>query len=318
MNRNSLTEMSGRIMHMGVRFTLNKGNDNPMMQELHFDGMNSDGRDKVERMQNYGFSSTPLPRDVQQGIQQVAGAVGGQVGDAIGKILGPAAEGICMFMGGQRNHPVCIGVDDRRHRPMGLQPGENAQYDDIGQMTLLRRAFTAVLSLDSKDATTGKMVERFASLRHVNKEKQKRPKSSGKGQGNGGSSGGADPGGAGPGLLAADGGTQGGQTQDQSKYQHEGESVNTEVRCTKDRIEFRAGDTVVGYYEASSQTWFLKGKIAKMECDKITQTVTDRLEVVCKGDGAKVNLGIDTAGEDNFPKVATVGGPAKKVYAKVE
>jgi phage gp45-like len=256
-----------------------------------------------------------LPRDEQEGQQQTSG--GGKVGDAIGQILGPAAEGICMFMGGQRNHPVCIGIDDRRHRPMGLQPGENAQYDDIGQMTLLRRAFTAILSLDSKDSKTGKMVERFASLRHVNKDKQQRPKIGGKGgsSGGNGSGSGGDAGGAGPGLMAAQTPTK---TQDQSKYQHEGESVNTEVRCTKDRIEFRAGDTVVGYYEASSQTWFLKGKIAKMECDKITQTVTDRLEVVCKGDGAKVNLGIDTAGEDNFPKVATIGGPAKKVYAKVE
>jgi phage gp45-like len=172
MNRNSLLEMSGRAMHQMVRFTLNKGNDNPMMQELHFDGMNSDGRDKVERMQNYGFSSTPLPRD-EGGDQTPPGGSsgGGAVGDKIGEILGQAAEGLCMFVGGQRNHPVCIGVDDRRHRPMGLKPGENAQYDDIGQMTLLRRAFTAILSLDSKDEKTGKMVERFVSLRHVQKEK---------------------------------------------------------------------------------------------------------------------------------------------------
>ena len=41
MNRNSLMEMSGRAMHQILRLTLNKANDNPMMQELSFDGMNS-------------------------------------------------------------------------------------------------------------------------------------------------------------------------------------------------------------------------------------------------------------------------------------
>ena len=254
MNRNSLMEMSGRVMHGAMRFTLNKGMDQLMMQELHLDGMNSDGRDKVERVQNYGFSSTPLPRDEQQGGGEQGG--GGQIGDAVGKILGEAAEGICMFIGGQRNHPVCIGVDDRRHRPMGLMPGENAQYDDIGQMTLLRRAFTAILSLDSKDAKTGKTVERFVSLRHVNKPKQPRPKSSGDKPKSSGDDGGTVD------TRVADGGSGGGsgggaqsktkQTQD---FKHEGESVNTEVRSTAKTIEFRSGDKIVGVYDKGSDTW---------------------------------------------------------------
>jgi phage gp45-like len=256
MNRNSLLEMSGRIMHHAVRFTLNQGNDNPMMQELHFDGMFGDGRDKVERMQNYGFSSTPLPRDQQEG-----GSQGG--GDSGDSVKGPAAEGLCMFMGGQRNHPVCIGIDDRRHRPMGLQPGENAQYDDIGQMTLLRRTFTAILSLDSKDKD-GKNVERFVSLRHVNKPKQERPKI-GTGSKSGG--GGGNGGGTVATLAAAKS-----PTKDQSKYKHEGESVNTEVRCTKGRIEFRAGDKVVGYYDVGADTWFFTGKLIH---NKATSEVKD-------------------------------------------
>lgn len=142
MNRNSLSEMSGRIMHLAMRVTLNKTNADPMMQELHLDGMNSDGRDKVEHVQSFGFTTTPLPRDQQQQQQD-----GGQQMDGE-QPKGPAAEGICLFLGGQRNHPVCIGIDDRRHRPMGLKPGENAQYDDQGQMTLLRRTGLFLLSLD--------------------------------------------------------------------------------------------------------------------------------------------------------------------------
>ena len=72
------------------------------------------------------------------------GGVGG--GDAADE--GPAAEGIAAFIGGQRNHPVVIGIDDRRHRPMGMKPGESFQYDHQGQGTLIRNFATFMLSLD--------------------------------------------------------------------------------------------------------------------------------------------------------------------------
>jgi len=294
--------MSGRAMHQMVRFTLNKGVDIPMMQELNFDGMNSEGRDKVERVQNYGFSSAPLPRD-EQGAGTQSGSSGGGVGGDGEQAKGPAAEGICMFTGGQRNHPVCIAIDDRRHRRMGLKPGENAQYDDIGQMTLLRRAFTAILSLDSKDEKTGKMVERFVSLRHVEKQKQKRPKIGAKKES-------AAPQTREQKLRAEQRAAQ--EAQEREDYKHEGDTVNTEIRCTKNRIEFRSGDSVVGYYEASSQTWFFKGKLATMEFDKESHTVTQRFETV-----GPTYLGLD-AKDEIQPKVVTVAGPAKKTFAKPE
>jgi phage gp45-like len=245
MNRNSLLEMSGRVMHMAVRFTLNQSNDNPLMQELSLDGMNSDARKVVERIQSFGFTSTPLPRDEQE---QKKGAKQGGDSAAGEQPKGPAAEGICLFLGGQRNHPVCIGIDDRRHRPMGLKPGENAQYDDIGQMTLLRRAGLFMLSLDTKDKD-GKTTERFVSMRHVEKKKQERKKSGGTQQGQGG--------GAAPGTLAA-GGTSG---QSQQDFKHEGETVNTEVRCSAKRIEFRVGDEVVGYYDKAGKKWVFIGEL---------------------------------------------------------
>jgi hypothetical protein len=92
MNRNSLLEMSGRVMHQLVRMTLNKGNDNPMMQELNFDGMNSDGRNFVERVQAFGMSTVPLPRDEQKGgAQGGGGGTGGGVGGDGEQAKGPAA-----------------------------------------------------------------------------------------------------------------------------------------------------------------------------------------------------------------------------------
>jgi phage gp45-like len=242
MNRNSLMEISGRVMHQFVRLTLNKSNDDPMMQELHVDGMLSDVRSIVERVQHFGFTSTPLPR-----------------------------EAIAAFIGGQRNHPVVIAVDDRRHRPMGLKPGENAQYDDIGQMTLLRRTGLFLLSLDGdqsqqsgggKDASGGsssQSTERMVSIRHVEKQKQQRGKvgASG-GGGSGGGSGGSSSRTIEITEQAAAGGQQSKSKQD---YKHEGETVNNEMRVTKKRIEFRSGDDVVGYYDKQSKTWCFIGKV---------------------------------------------------------
>jgi phage gp45-like len=259
MNRNSLSEMSGRIMHMAARFTLNSTTDTSMMQEMVFDAMNSEGRKAVERIQSFGFSSVPLPRDKDddKGGQQ-------QQGDSE-QPKGPAAEGIALFLGGQRNHPVVIGVDDRRHRPMGMKPGENAQYDDQGQMTLLRRGGLFMVSLDDNGSGTapgGTMLrdaegratgqsekkERMVSMRHVEKQKEKR-----------------DPVGKAykgqpktPQQRAED-------AQAREQYKHEGDTVNTEVRCTKNRISFYSGTDEVGFYDKQSKTWHLKGDTIILE-----------------------------------------------------
>jgi phage gp45-like len=270
MHRNTLLEMSARAMHQIVRFTLNDANDNPMMQELNFDGMNSEGRKIVERVQAFGFTSTPLPRDQQQGQQGQSNGGGGNGGggglESTEQPKGPAAEGIAVFLGGQRNHPVVIAIDDRRHRPMGLKPGENAQYDDIGQMTLLRRTGLYLLSLDddqqqgsagqqdsSSSGGSGQSTTRMVSLRHVQKQKQQRPGQSGS------SSSSSSGGGASASARDSTGGSSsGGQQQD---FQHEGQTVNHEVRITKGRIEFYSGDTVVGYYDKQSTTWCFIGKV---------------------------------------------------------
>jgi phage gp45-like len=262
MNRNSLLEMSGRVMHMVQRFTLNQGNDNPMMQLLDLDGMNSEFRKGVERFQHFGFSSVPLPRDQQQGQGQQGGGDTGGNGE---QMKGPAAEGICLFPGGQRNHPVVIAVDDRRHRPMGLKPGENAQYDDIGQMTLLRRTGVFLLSLDdqqqssssssARDASGGsssQSTERMVSLRHVEKKKQKR---SGGGSGGSGSSGSS---GASAGQHDASSGGSSGSGQ--QNYKHEGDTVNTELRVTKKKIDFRTGDNSVADHDKDAARWTFGGK----------------------------------------------------------
>jgi hypothetical protein len=252
-------------MHQLVRLTLNKGNDNPMMQEMSFDGMFSEGRKIVERMQSFGMSSIPLPRDEDKGG-------GGGGGGGGGNMMGKAAEGIAVFLGGQRNHPVVLAVDDRRHRPMGMKPGESFQYDHQGQGTLIREAATFIMSLDDNgdgQAPGGKMLrdaegretgksekkERFVSVRHVEKKKQDREK-------------GGTPeknlqtwrdAGVNIEALSADERAEKASAPNHEDYKHEGDSVNNEMRVSKKRIEFRSGDKVVGYYEGGK--WVFIGEI---------------------------------------------------------
>jgi len=246
-------------MHQMVRLSLNKGNDNPMMQEMSFDGMVKEGRKIVERMQSFGMSSIPLPRDDDKG--------GGGGGGGAGNQKGPAAEGIAVFLGGQRNHPVVIAVDDRRHRPMGMKPGESFQYDHQGQGTLIRKAATFIMSLDDdgdgkspggkmlRDAEgreTGKSEkqERFVSVRHVVKKKQDREKKTPQQNLQTWIDAGWDYDRASPDERA-----EKASAPNHEDYKHEGDEVNTEMRASKSKVDFRTGDTSVGHYDKGGKEW---------------------------------------------------------------
>lgn len=303
MHRNSLTDMAGRAMHHVVRLTMNKANDNPMMQELSFDGMVKEGRKIVERLQSFGMTSMPMPRDDQQG--------GGGGGES--NMKGPAAEGIAVFLGGMRNHPVIIGMDDRRHRPMGLKAGESAQYDHQGQMTLIRKNGMFMLSLDDEgegqqpgavmlcDAegrATGKSEkqERMVSLRHVTKKKQDREK--------GGSpeknlqtwiDAGWDYFRASPDERA-----EKARAPNHEDYKHEGEEVNTEVRSTKNKIEIFDKDQVVAVYDRQSGQWTFTAKKMTINCsDTMKIDVKNQLDI--KGHPIVFNDGGPTAEPFRIP-----------------
>ena len=65
---------------------------------------------EMERFQNYGFTSRP----------------------------GKGAEGVCVFVGGNREHGICIALDDRTFRLKGLADGQVALYDQAGAKVLLK------------------------------------------------------------------------------------------------------------------------------------------------------------------------------------
>ena len=106
---------------MVTRGTIVKVNDDPKMQEVDFHGLHDETKTGVERFQNYGFSSVPLPPSMDdKGVMR-------------------HAEAIVLSGSGNRSHPLVMGVDDRRHRPKGGKPGEVGLYDDQKQTVTLTR-----------------------------------------------------------------------------------------------------------------------------------------------------------------------------------
>ena len=85
--------------------------DDPKLQELQLAIFSGEIRDTVERWQDYGFTSHPLP----------------------------GAEAIVLGLGGNTDHGAVIKVDDRRYRLRSLAQGEVALYDDQGQVVHLKR-----------------------------------------------------------------------------------------------------------------------------------------------------------------------------------
>jgi phage gp45-like len=83
----------GRAMLRGV-------SDAGGVQTLQVSLLAGETRDAVERVQQFGLSSVPMP----------------------------GADVVVVSVGGNRDHPVAIAVDDQRFRPTGLAGGEVCLY----------------------------------------------------------------------------------------------------------------------------------------------------------------------------------------------
>lgn len=85
--------------------------DSPKMQRMQISLLEGEGRDSVERFQNYGFTGHPKA----------------------------GAEAVVIFPSGNRDHGLIIAVDDRRYRLTGLAEGEVAMYSDEGDYVHFKR-----------------------------------------------------------------------------------------------------------------------------------------------------------------------------------
>lgn len=91
----------------GVILAINDGKNMQLAQATFLSG---EVRDEVERFQQFGFTSVPLP----------------------------GAEAISVSLGGERDHTVIIAVDDRRFRIKSLGAGQTAIYDAFGSVIKLK------------------------------------------------------------------------------------------------------------------------------------------------------------------------------------
>lgn len=111
---------AARRTYLGVgRGTLVAVDDSTKMQEVTIRARFGRMLTNVEHWHPYGFTSVPLKPDDQEQRQ---------------------AEVLVSYLGGSLDHPVVIGIGDRRHRPKNLKPGESSHHDDQGQHTHLTRA----------------------------------------------------------------------------------------------------------------------------------------------------------------------------------
>lgn len=100
-----------QVHGLAARCVLKLVSDGLKMQAVQVALLAGETADDVERFQNYGFTSVPLA----------------------------GAEGVCLFLGGAREHGVVVAMDDRRYRIKGLEGGEVAIYTDEGASVILKR-----------------------------------------------------------------------------------------------------------------------------------------------------------------------------------
>lgn len=117
---------------MVARAIVEAVNDGPKLQAVQISLLADEVKGNVERFQQYGFTGVPHE----------------------------GAEAIALFLGGSRSHGVTIAVDDRRYRLKGLEKGEVALYDDLGQKVhLTRNGIEITAPLVTVKAANGMRVE---------------------------------------------------------------------------------------------------------------------------------------------------------------
>lgn len=118
--RQIMAPVEGRVRLMIGRGVVNRSDDAARVQALQIDLLSEETHDGVERMQDYGFTSVPHA----------------------------GAEAVVACVGGLRSHGIAIAVADRRYRLRGLQAGEVALYDDLGNVVKLGRTAITITAVD--------------------------------------------------------------------------------------------------------------------------------------------------------------------------
>lgn len=131
-----LRPLAQRLQLMVGRAVLQLVNDGTAMQSVQVSLLADELRDNVERWQNYGFTSHPVP----------------------------GAEAVALSVAGSRDHVIVVAVDDRRYRLKGLAEGEVAIYTDEGDHIVIKRGGTIEVVAATKVQITAPLVECSGNL----------------------------------------------------------------------------------------------------------------------------------------------------------
>lgn len=104
-----LAPLQRRVMLLVGRAVIRAIDDGTALQTLQAELLRGEVRGRLERFGSLGLTAVPLP----------------------------GAEGVVLFLGGNRDHGVVVSVEDRRSRPKGLGAGETAVYHAGGNGTTI-------------------------------------------------------------------------------------------------------------------------------------------------------------------------------------
>jgi phage baseplate assembly protein V len=134
-----LAPIKTRIVNAIARAVVQRVNDAAKLQSVQIGVEVGEDIDDAERFQEYGFSSIPLE----------------------------GAEAVVVFPNGDRAHALIVGVDDRRHRPTGGEPGEVVMYSDEGDEVALRRGNKIVASTSGEVLLGSDAATAFVALANL-------------------------------------------------------------------------------------------------------------------------------------------------------
>lgn len=105
-----IAPLQRRILLMVARGVIQTVNDSDKIQKLQLSVLADEVTDKIDRIQEFGFTSRPKA----------------------------GAQAVILFLGGNRDHGVVIGTEDGQVRPVDLDEGECAIYSFDGYQVRVR------------------------------------------------------------------------------------------------------------------------------------------------------------------------------------
>ena len=118
-----ISGLRSKVANMVLKALIQSVDDTKDIQLVHVTALAGEEDNKVERVQNYGFTSSPPE----------------------------GSEVIMVAIGGNRDHPVVIVADSGEHRKKGLASSGVAMYHKDGAYVYLKNDGTMEIKADGKD-----------------------------------------------------------------------------------------------------------------------------------------------------------------------